>query len=315
MNIFFEQIHVGLVLLFSFAWASGCSKQSESSRANGGEVIPVNRIEASIPKSSGDSAVPILSTFSFTSEDIVALKLPQELYEISGLAIAVDGGLYGHNDERGIVYRVDPENGDVTKRFALGKIAVKDDFEGIAIVGERFFLVNSSGDLFEFREGEDREHVEFTRIETWLSGKYDVEGLCYDPAENALLLVCKEYPGEPYNKKDEKTIYAFSLASMELQQTPRFVIQAKHIRKELGLKNFKPSGIDVHPVTGSFLLISSNNPAIIEVSPNGHILSLQKLPDSILKQPEGIAFNSNGDLFLSSEGGRLVNVKRVDSSR
>ncbi len=315
MNIFFEQLHVGVVLLFWVAWASGCGKQDESSSANGGEVIPVNRVELPAPTGSGDSTASILSTFSFDPKDMVAVKLPKGLYEISGLAIAPDGGLYGHNDEHGIVYRINPETGDVAKRFALGKIAVKDDFEGIAIVGERFFLVNSSGDLFEFREGKDREHVEFTRIKTWLSGKYDVEGLCYDPVDNALLLVCKEYPGESYNKKDEKTIYAFSLASMELRQTPRLVIPAKHIRKELDLKNFKPSGIDRHPVTGSFLLISSNDPAIVEVSPNGHILALQKLPDSILKQPEGIAFNNNGDLFISSEGGRLASVKRVESRR
>src|SRR5687768_6569101 len=88
--------------------------------------------------------------------------LPDELAEISGLAFAPDGRLFAHGDEQGLVHRLDPRNGKILGSFALAATgrepdlgkklkgaraadAVIGDFEGIAIVGDRFFLVTSNG--------------------------------------------------------------------------------------------------------------------------------------------------------------------------
>lgn len=238
-----------------------------------------------------------------------ALPLPHELEEISGLAVAPDGRLFGHNDEEGTVFRIDAGSGAIVERFSLGAIGAQDDFEGIEIVGERFFLLSSDGELYEFREGKDGGRVDFTTIKTGLSGKYDVEGICADPATNDLLLVCKEYPGKGYAEDDEKAVYAFALATGALNPEPRFVLPAKKIRKALGLKKFKPSGIARHPESGSFFIISSSDPAIVEISSDGTLLAARKLPAS-LAQPEGIAFDADGRLYIGSEGGRLFVPER-----
>ena len=232
--------------------------------------------------------------------------LPGELYEISGLAMSPDGRLFGHNDEYGVVYQIDPDSGGVVKRFTVGKAGLEDDFEGIAIVGERFYLVNSSGDLFEFREGADREHVEFTRTKTGLKRKNDVEGLCYDPAMNALLLVCKEHPGKGFDRDDQKTIYAFSLERMELEPEPRFVLDARSIREQLDLKDFKPSGIERDPVTGSLLVVSSREPSLVRIDKDGNLLAIGTIDHPDLTQPEGIAFARDGRFIISSEGAKLL---------
>lgn len=237
-----------------------------------------------------------------------ALPLPHELEEISGLAVAPDGRLFGHNDEEGTVFRIDAGSGAIVERFSLGTIGAEDDFEGIEIVGERFFLLSSDGELYEFREGKDRGRVDFTTIKTGLSGKYDVEGVCADPATNDLLLVCKEYAGKGYAEDDEKAVYAFSLATGALNPEPRFVLPAKRIRKALDLKKFKPSGIARHPESGSFFIISSSDPAIVEISSDGSLLAVRKLPAS-LSQPEGIAFDAQGRLYIASEGGKLMSIE------
>ena len=95
------------------------------------------------------------------SQPSAIYDLPGRLEEISGLAFAPDGRLFAHDDERSWIHEIDPATGEVGKRFMLGKKTVQDDFEGIAIVGERFFLITSAGLLYESREGGDREEMEY----------------------------------------------------------------------------------------------------------------------------------------------------------
>ena len=92
--------------------------------------------------------------------------LPGRLNEISGLAFTPDGRLFGHDDERGRVHEIDPGTGEVGKRFDLGEDMVRDDFEGMAIAGERFFLISSRGWLYEFREVGDRESAPYRVTDT-----------------------------------------------------------------------------------------------------------------------------------------------------
>src|SRR5690606_17400976 len=83
-------------------------------------------------------------------------ELPGRLDEISGLASTPGGRLFGHDDERALVNEIDPATGEVGKRFSAGDPPLTGDFEGIAVVGERFFLVTSVGILHELREADDR---------------------------------------------------------------------------------------------------------------------------------------------------------------
>ena len=84
-----------------------------------------------------------------------------------------DGRLFAHGDEKATIHEIDPATGEVGKRFFLGNHTARDDFEGIAIVGERFFLISSLGILYEFREGDDREEVAYTRFDTGVGGRCD----------------------------------------------------------------------------------------------------------------------------------------------
>lgn len=236
-----------------------------------------------------------LSKYNFEPEESLKIKLPGELQEISGLTMTDDGRLFGHNDEKGFVYQIDYSNGDIIKKFSLGKKYEREDFEGIAYAKNKFYMVSSNGDIYEFDEGNDGESVTYNILKTGLKSKYDVEGLCYDSETNSLLLACKGYPGKGFKKK--KAVYSFSLNEMKLEKEPRFLIDLTEIKK-----TFNPSGIERNPNTGTFFIIAANGNAIIEISKDGKLVDKKKLPPVIHEQPEGITFAPDKSLIISDEG-------------
>ena len=121
--------------------------------------------------------------------------LHERVRELSGLALSRDGRLFGHDDERAMIYEIGGE-GQPRKAFAFGAPVVKGDFEGIAIAGDRFYLVTSKGVVYEGGEGEDGDRLPFESTEVDVGKGCDVEGLAYEEATDALLLACKEPKGK-----------------------------------------------------------------------------------------------------------------------
>src|SRR4030095_13496599 len=113
-------------------------------------------------------------------------------------------------------------NGNIIKRFSLGEFPVKEDFEDITFANGKFYLLKSTGDIYEFEEGEDNGRVEYKIYKTELNHANDVEGLCYDPETNSLLLACKGASGTGDN--EDKAIYSFTLNDKKLNNNPRFLI-------------------------------------------------------------------------------------------
>ncbi len=227
-----------------------------------------------------------LSWYDLNDKKPSAVDLPTRLREISGLAMSEDGRLFGHGDEKGVIYQIDYQSGKIIKSFSLGRIAVRADFEGLAIAGNRFFLVTSWGNLYEFSEGKDEGYVSYQVHRTPLTLANDVEGLCYDPDTHSLLLACKEYPGRGYAKNK-----AILLPVQELRRKSRH-------------KLFNPSGIERHPKTGTFFVIAAQGESIIEVSSSGDVLDQVTFRSGVHKQPEGITFSPDFTLLISDEGGR-----------
>lgn len=240
-----------------------------------------------------------LQYYDFKDKNLEKVKLPDELSEISGLATDAVGRLFGHNDENGAVYQVDPKTGDIIKSFQIGSTPILDDFEGIAIVGDQFFLVNSSGMLYQFEEGEDGGTVEPVKRQTPLGWKNDVEGLCYDPTTNTLLLACKEDPGPGLKKV--RAIYSFDLSTMKLVETPRFTFDIKDMEKRSKEDLFMPSAIEYNSETGTFFLLSGRGMTVVEFDAEGELLGWVALDNNLHAQPEGIAFLPDGSMVISDE--------------
>lgn len=253
-----------------------------------------------------------LDRYDIENENIGFVKIPDELKEISGITFTSDDRLFAHGDEDGDIFQLNPETGEIVKRFSLGDVlVVNGDFEDIAYVNDRFYLLESKGKIYEFKEGSNGSFVDYKTFKTFLNSSNNVEGLCFDSDTKSLLLACKDFPGEGYHK--QKAVYSFSLSSMTLEEKPRFLIELKAIKKNTIENEFGPSGIAKHPVSGSFFIIAARGNTIVELNKEGEIINQKDLHEKIHKQAEGIAFMKDGTLFISDEGrnktARLVKYK------
>ncbi len=228
------------------------------------------------------------------------IKLSHSLDEISGLAITKDGKLFCHDDERGIVYQIDYNDGHIIKRFQLGKFGIDADFEAIAIAGTKFFLMASNGILYEFNEGKDLEKIKFKKHYLGFNSKFEFESLCYDETTNSLLFVCKKYSGKK-NKKN-RAVFSFSLKNNTPSKTPKFLISLSELKEKFNVKDFYPSAITIHSKTHDYFVLSSKGqPVLVRISNKGKLLNAYKLDKHIFVQPEGMVFISDTTLLISNE--------------
>ena len=243
---------------------------------------------------------PLLNQYDLSSGAGTEIKLPRALEEISGLATTSDGRLFSHDDERAIVYQIDLEEGELAKAFSVGTLALSGDFEGIAVAGDRFFLLTSAGQLVEFREGEGSSAVGYRVHSLGLGNRCEMEGLAFDQAQGALLLPCKNPRGKDLD--DHLVVLSVSLDTMRPDSVPRVFIPLEELDAE-GLGNdFHPSAIEIHPESGSLIIVAAREEALIEVGPQGELLATRELKRKDHPQPEGVAFLPDGTMVLADEG-------------
>ncbi|MBT8379037.1 MAG: SdiA-regulated domain-containing protein [Ignavibacteria bacterium] len=241
----------------------------------------------------------ILNYYGLNNSDNRIIHLPKALQEVSGLAFKDDKYLLTHNDEKGIVFKMDVRSGEVVSEFSIGEKEIERDFEGIAVVKDSIFLVTSKGTIFKFSTPGKYDNVDYVKINTPLSSKDDVEGLCYDEKINSLLLACKSQSSEEDAKY--KAVYEFSLTEMNLIEKPRYLISLKELKKKFDIKDFSPSGIEINPINRNIFLISANPEVIVELNSEGEVLNAKVIDDKNHKQPEGIAFLKDGTMILADE--------------
>lgn len=226
----------------------------------------------------------------------------EDLKEISGLSPTDSAGVYlAIADEVGEIYFIDGAGGGVILRKVFFR--EKGDFEGVEMVGKCLYAVKSDGDIFEIGCW-DNENQSVKEYKTHLKKADDVEGLCYDPKRFALLLACKQNT----DSAGLRRVFAFDLKTKQLSDKPVYTIDPETVNRMVPLdgdKNryFSPSGIAIHPKTGDVYVISSAQKRLIVLDyKTGAIRYAVRLDKKLLPQPEGIAFDAEGNLHLSSEG-------------
>jgi uncharacterized protein YjiK len=246
--------------------------------------------------------------YDFSPKGCTQTKLGDQLREISGITLTDQGHLLAHDDEKGVIYRIDAMTGSILSSFHLGRTTVTEDFEDIAAVGENIYLVSSDGRLFFFREGGDDGRVEYNVIFTSLSRANNVEGLYYDRDANALLLACKDSPGRGFPGK--RAVYSYSLTTQRINPIPRFLITEKALHRLIAGKVFKPSAIARHPIRFTYFILSFDGRSLLELGADGRILGLQRLDPRLHSQPEALTFLPNGDMLICDEGRRAGTMTR-----
>ncbi|MBC3786423.1 SdiA-regulated domain-containing protein [Spirosoma utsteinense] len=218
------------------------------------------------------------------------VTLPKELKEISGLTYYKNNQLLCVQDEEAVVYVYDTKKKKVVKDFGFGGYG---DFEGIEYVNDEVYVLESNGNLFRFKP----ESTQIGRTLTGLPAKTEVEGLGYEPKTKRLLIAVKNGGGP----SSDKAIYSFDLLN-------------KAVFKDMSLnddqlkaagidpKTYKPSGIAVHPITGEWYVLTSAGKRLLITNRQAKIIYSEELDPKLFRQPEGICFAPNGDLYIASEG-------------
>lgn len=224
--------------------------------------------------------------------------MPDVLREISGIALTSDGRILGHNDERSRVFVIDPMRGVITKSFSVGERGMTADFEAIAVYGDRFFLLTSNGDIYEFKEGKQNEVVPFTKHVTGLGEQCEFESLEVEPRTGAFILACKNI-----NKKSERTqlmIFRWVRQDGGAGSVTRISVPLADAIGTNDWKTLSPSDIAIDPSTGNYVMVAGPEKALIEITPQGQVVQSMPLPGNP-QQPEGVVVTPGGLLIVADE--------------
>lgn len=251
-----------------------------------------------------------LNQYVLTEDAAVRTELPRALREISGLAVTADGRLFGHGDERAVISQIDPRSGDVVKAFELGEDALRGDFEGLAVAGDRFYLVTSDGIIYEAQEGGDGARVPYHRFDTGAGQHCEVEGLAFEAAQRTLLIACKSVSID--RLRGSVVVLRWSLDRREFDVGLPIRMSEAALSALTNDRRFRPTGIEWHSASGNLYLIAGPDGLIAEVTLEGRVLATKRLP-RIHRQPEGIAFLPDMTMVIADEGrrrGRLTLYRR-----
>lgn len=295
-----------LILLFVTLFHTSCQASS-----------PKRLVSCEVEVFPDTTAQPFALNYNLHEPDWT-MELPGRLDEISGLTMNAAGThLLAVQDEDGKIFWIDLAEKKVSQEIEFWK---DGDYEGIEIVGETIYVVKSTGTIYEVTIKDGEALTE--KYNDFLNDSNDVEGLGYDPVTRQLLLACKANAGTEEELDLTKAIYAFDLEQKQLLEDPRYCIRLQQVNDYLNTDplirklekleeffapgesefGFSPSALARHPQTGHLYILSSVGKLLMIINQEGQILHIEKLKKSVHPQPEGICFDTTGNLYISNEG-------------
>lgn len=232
-------------------------------------------------------------------------QMPKELKEISGNAFYAGNKdtLYAIQDEDGYIYSFKP--GDNKDQMRLTKFGKKGDYEDIAVYRNTAIVLRSDGVLFTVPVSEVGK-PKAEGVQEWKGllpgGEY--ESLFADENSKELYVMCKSCTAD--RKKETVSVYVFDLSADSLQPRKNLTFDATQLGNYIPSKKyivFKPSAIAVNPLTDEWYILSSVNKLLVVTDRNWKVKQVHELKNVLFEQPEGISFDSSGNLYISSEAG------------
>ncbi len=262
---------------------------------------------------------PIIVPYKLT-EPTETFTLKKSLNEVSGLNLVSDSNAVLIDDEVGTLFFYNLLSEEIIKKIKFSK---GGDWEDLVVKGDTAYVLKSNGTLLEIAPLSNPGALTIKELKTSLTTANDTEGLCYDKKRNLLLIACK---GQPWIKKTSerytgmRAIYSFDIVTRKLNTTPDILIdinkvesmvigmQKNVIRRLMNLYNistkqsFQPAGLAIHPLNGDMYVVSAVGNVLLIINPDRKLKKAVKLSNKAFKQPEGITFDREGNLYISNEG-------------
>jgi len=251
---------------------------------------------------------------SYNLESPEKFFMPESLFEISGIAFNKGNSdtVYAIQDEEGRLFRL----GYGVKKQLNSKFGKKGDYEDLTIANEHVVILKSNGTMYSFpvRESvfpEPDSVVEWKKI----LPKGEYESIYADEAADNIYVLCKNCPQD--DSKKSVTGYEFHLGDSSAVHTS-FQINVKEIKALTGKveRGFRPSGLAQNPLTKDWYIISAVNKLLVVTDKNWKVQQAVPLNGNMFTQPEGIAFDASGNLYISNEGddfaeGNILKFKKL----
>jgi len=234
------------------------------------------------------------------SKPVAMWIMPPELREISGLALMADGRVLAHDDEVAKVYVIDPKRGIMLKQFTLGT-GMRGDFESITVAGSDIYMLASNGVLYQFQEGADGSGVPYSANDLKLGKECEFESMVYQADSNWLVMPCKN--AHDKTLEHNLVIYRWKIGGTASDRLSMVTVPFAQLVGKNKWKNLHPSDITIDPSTGNFVMISSHEKALIEMTRNFDLVRAEPLPQGH-NQPEGVAITKDSILMISDEATR-----------
>ena len=260
----------------------------------------------------GNTSVPqTRSAYDLSKPDQV-LILPPQLHEISGITVVDPQTLACIQDENGIIFFYDVQKKAISR--SLGFLG-NGDYEDIARVGNEYYVLRS--DRFIFQTSISGNSTSVKTISLSAIPYKNLEGLCFDSRNNLLLIIPKDGGDKDKTDKSNHPVYGYDLTNRQLMKNPVFIFDVKAVKKFVadnkivvskskdGNKydfSFSPSALAINPVNNKVYVLSGSELLLFVFDTRGTIESVIPLGQDLFTQPEGIAFERNGDMLISNEG-------------
>lgn len=239
--------------------------------------------------------------YDFTNGQTIFL--PDALHELSGIAFPKERSklIFANQDESGKVYFFDPDD----PKLEEIKFAKKGDYEGIAISNGYIIVLESNGTIYSFPYQDiEQKIVSKVFVGKNLIPKQEYESLAASSTDSLLYVLCKKCSAD----KGTTTITGYILGLSKdgkVFNVGGFKIDEEQIDyfSSLDGKNFRPSALTQNPQTNQWYILSSLNKMLVVADNDWQVVSAYSLDPILFNQPEAIAFDRDGNLYIGNEGG------------
>lgn len=231
-----------------------------------------------------------------------AISLPAALEEVSGHTFlpAKEDVLYAIQDENGIVYAFNLKTKQIEDTIPFGP---DGDYEGITTDGTNFYVLKSNGDIYSFPV-QGTPNIADVKVFKNTFGKGEYESLGIDTVRKELVVLCKSCKDD--RKKAQSTGYLLKYdQNGDITVDRPFIVDlaaAKSLDSKFP-KVFNPSAITKKHSSDEWYILSSIDKLLLITDANFQPKAVLPFSRKHYEQPEGIAFDSKENLYISSERG------------